>query len=347
VLLSRVLVAAMLSFVAVATDAAAATPPPAISVAGNHLINGAGQPVRLLGVNRSDTVYPCIQGWGLFDGPSDAASAAAIASWNTNAVRLQLNEDCWLNVNMGTSPYGGAVYQNAIVNYVSLLHQYGLYVILSLAWNAPGTNPAFGQQVMADADHAPAFWTSVAGTFRSDPAVLFDLYNEPHDVSWACWRDGTGCPVSWPVAGMQTLVSAVRTAGAPQPILLAGAAWATDLTQWLQYQPTDPTNALVASVHAYNITWCVTIACWNSYLLPVVQQVPVVSGELGENDCAHGFIDLFMGWADANGVSYLGFDWRTSGGCGTGPLLIAAFDGTPTNFGTGLRDHLAFLSSGH
>src|SRR3989442_14104273 len=129
VLLSRVVVAAMLSFVPVATAAAAATPPPAISVAGNHLINGAGQPIRLLGVNRSDTVYPCIQGWGLFDGPSDAASAAAIASWNTNAVRLQLNEDCWLNINMGTSPYGGAGYPNPIPDTVNHLHPHRPVVI--------------------------------------------------------------------------------------------------------------------------------------------------------------------------------------------------------------------------
>jgi hypothetical protein len=280
-------------------------------------------------------------GWGIFDGPSDQASVSAITAWHTNVVRLQLNEDCWLNLNMGSSTYGGTVYQNGIHNYVSLLHQNGQYVILSLAWNAPGTTPATDQQVMADADHAAAFWTSVASSFKSDPAVLFDLYNEPHDISWTCWRDGTGCPVSWPVAGMQTLVNAVRNTGARQPLLLGGAAWATDLTQWLQYKPNDPVNALVASFHVYNITVCATASCWDSTVAPVAQRVPIVTGEMGENDCAQGFIDTYMAWADSHGVSYVGFDWRTNGGCGTGPLLITAYDGTPTNFGVGLRDHLA------
>jgi hypothetical protein len=38
----------------------------------------------------------------------------------------------------------------------------------------------------------------------------------------------------------------------------------------------------------------------------VAEKVPLLTGELGENDCQHGFIDAFMGWADHEGVSYLG-----------------------------------------
>src|SRR5438270_302068 len=53
-----------------------------LHVVGNQIVNGSGQPVRLLGVDRSGTEYACIQGWGFFDGPSDAASVQAIASWH-------------------------------------------------------------------------------------------------------------------------------------------------------------------------------------------------------------------------------------------------------------------------
>jgi hypothetical protein len=323
----------------------------ALSVAGNQLVDSGGHPIVLRGVNRPSPVYACIQGTGIFDGPADAASVAAIASWNTNAVRIQLNEDCWLNINLGSSGFGGATYQNAIQRYVSLLHQQGLYVILSLGWNAPGTTPAVGQQVMADADHAPAFWQSVASVFNSDPAVLFDLYNEPHDISWACWRDGCTTANGWPTAGMQTLVNAVRGTGATQPILLGGLAWADDLSQWLQFRPNDPANALIASFHVYGPNWnaCVTLGCWENTIKPVLQQFPVVAGEIGENDCAHGFIDPYMAWADLNGVSYLGFSWEAwtnPNACATGPTLISAYDGTPTNQGIGLRDHLATLAKG-
>jgi hypothetical protein len=33
--------------------------------------------------------------------------------------------------------------------------------------------------------------------------------------------------------------------------------------------------------------------------------VPVVTGELAQGHCAHDFIDPYMTWADAHGVSYL------------------------------------------
>ena len=52
------------------------------------------QAVRLHGVNYSGTEYACIQGWGIFDGPCDDASVAAIRSWNANVVHIGLNEDC-------------------------------------------------------------------------------------------------------------------------------------------------------------------------------------------------------------------------------------------------------------
>jgi endoglucanase len=309
-----------------------------LRVFGNHLLNAAGQPVRLLGVDHSGTEYACIQGWGIFDGPSDASGLAAIASWHANAIRVPLNEDCWLNLNGVKPGYGGAPYQNAVIGYVGRIHQAGLYAILDLHWNAPGSNQATGQQVMADADHAPAFWQSVAAAFKNDPAVVFDLYNEPHDVDWACWLGGCTTP-GWQTAGMQDLVNAVRSTGATQPVMLGGLQWANDLSQWLTHRPVDPANALVASFHLYNFNGCVTIACWTNQISPVAGQVPVVTGELGENDCAHGFIDQYLPWADAHGISYLGWTWNVWD-CRSGPALIANYNGMPTAFGQGLRDHL-------
>ena len=199
-------------------------PPPAatlsIRVAGNKLVDGSGQIVRLLGVNRSGTQYACVFG-GIFDGPSDAASVRAMSSWNINTVRIPLNEGCWLGINGVDPSVSGEKYQNAIVNYVNLLHQYNLYAILDLHWNAPGGRLAASPQVMADLDHSPAFWSSVATRFKNDPAVLFDLYNEPNSISDACWRDGCMTPEGWQAAGMQLLINTIRATGATQPILLS------------------------------------------------------------------------------------------------------------------------------
>jgi hypothetical protein len=322
---------------------AIAATPLSIAVSGNHLVDGNGGTIRLLGVNRSGTEYACIQGWGIFDGPNDATSVAAMASWHINAVRIPLNEDCWLDINGVNPSYAGATYQAAIQSYINLLHQYGLYAILDLHWTAPGTTRSTGQQVMPDADHSPAFWTSVASFYKTDPAVLFDLYNEPHDISWSCWLNGcsVGSP-AWTTAGMQSLVNAVRAAGATQPIMVGGLAWSNDVSGWLANQPADPANALVASFHNYNFNVC-DPSCWNTTVATLAAQVPVVTGELGENDCAHGYIDQYMAWADSHGISYLGWTWDTWD-CSNGPALISNYDGTPTAFGIGFRDHLALLA---
>ncbi|MGA2521574.1 MAG: glycoside hydrolase family 5 protein, partial [Acidimicrobiales bacterium] len=80
-----------------ATDGTAkASPGLSIAISGNHFVNGSGQTVRLLGVDAPGTEYACEQGWGYAAQPLTAASAQAIASWRADAVRVPLNEDCWL-----------------------------------------------------------------------------------------------------------------------------------------------------------------------------------------------------------------------------------------------------------
>jgi hypothetical protein len=97
------------------------------------------------------------------------------------------------------------------------------------------------------------------------------------------------------------------------------------------------------SAHVYANSGCTTTDCFNSQYLPVAQQLPLVLGEIGENDCQHGFIDGVMNWADQNGVGYLGWAWTVSD-CSVFPSLISDYNGTPTAFGIGLRDHLVSIN---
>jgi hypothetical protein len=331
---------------------AAATSTLSIHVQGNQLVNSAGNVVTLHGVDRSGSEYMCVQGTGdVFDGPSDAASVAAMASSDINAVRVPLNEDCWLGIN-GASP-GGAPYQTAIENYVSLLNSYGLYAILDLHWSAPGATLATGQEPMPDQGNSPAFWTSVATAFKSNPAVIFDLFNEPYPDSnqdttaaWKCVLDGGTCPgVSYTAAGMQELLNDVRATGATNVVMSPGVQYTNTLDHWLQYEPSDPLHQLSASFHGYNFNICTTASCWNSELAPVAAQVPLISGEIGEDDQADTYIDAYMAWADPLGVSYLAWTWDTWG-CNNGPVLISSYSGTVCpGFGAGYEAHLASLPS--
>ena len=152
-------------------------------------------------------------------------------------------------------------------SFVSDLNAHGIYAILDLHWTAPGNQTALEQQPMPDLDHSPAFWTSVASVFKSNPAVVFDLFNEPFDptdprsgddgnasdaVSWDCWESGTtpdlvggGAPpipcstqaydangnptTRYQIVGMQTLLTDIRNTGATQPIMVGGLDYADDL----------------------------------------------------------------------------------------------------------------------
>ena len=104
-----------------------------------------------------------------------------MAAWHADAVRVPLNEDCWLGINGQPSVSGqsATAYRTAIEAWVSSLDADGIYAVLDLHWSAPGTNVADGQRPMPD-DHSVAFWQSVASTFASDHAVVFDAFNEPY-----------------------------------------------------------------------------------------------------------------------------------------------------------------------
>ncbi|HET8846800.1 MAG TPA: cellulase family glycosylhydrolase, partial [Ktedonobacteraceae bacterium] len=284
-LLTCALVALLISSVAVITFISrptalhAATVPAGLHVVGNQIEDGGGHVIVPRGANRMGTEYACRASdlTTNFDGPVTQATVSAMLTWDINSVRVPLNEDCWLGIN-GEPANGTTVtqYQSDIINWVNLLNQNGLIVILDLHWNNSGANRSLGQEPMPDLDHAPAFWTSVANTFKGNSSVMFDLYNEPFTTSWTCWKNGSTAASASPctdvpfaAAGMQTLINTVRATGATNVLLLGGLAFSNDLTQWLANEPTDPLNNLVASTHIYNFNVCSTVSCWTSQIAPV------------------------------------------------------------------------------
>jgi endoglucanase len=317
--------------------------PRTLHVVGTQLVDAQGRPVRLLGVNRSGAEYACVappdQHLGVFAGPTGARAVRAMVAWGVNAVRLPLNEHCWLGIEGAPARYTSAHYRAAITAYVARLQAADLYVVLDLHWSAPATERATRQQPMADLDHAPAFWSSVARTFRHNAGVVFDLYNEPYDVDWRCWRDGCMLPQGWRAAGMQTLLNAVRSTGARQPVIATGRNWGTDLSAWLRYRPHDPAGQLAAGAHVFDFSFCAQPGCWGRTFAPAARAVPVVVSELGQRACSADFVDRFMNWADASRVSYLGWSWNPAG-C-TAPSLIRSWNGQPTASGVRFRAHLA------
>jgi endoglucanase len=330
---------------------------PQLHVSGNKLVNASGATVVLHGVNRSGGEFACVQGNGLWNGPMDQASVTAIKSWHANAVRVPLNEACWNAESYVSSAYSGTTYQNAVKSYVSLLNANGIVAILDLHWtdgvytgssSACTSAQATCQKPMPDAAQAIPFWTSVANTFKGNNAVVFDLFNEPYasratgsDTSgWQCWLSGGTCAgIGYQVAGMQGMVNAVRGTGAANVLMLGGEEYSNQLTSWLAYEPTDPDHNLVASWHSYNFNTCSSSSCWTGQIAPVIAKVPLIAGEIGENDCGGSYINSLMQWLDSQGTGYLAWTWN-NWDCSSGPSLISDYTGAATAYGAQYKAHL-------
>lgn len=307
------------------------TPAPNLHVAGNQLFDDANRAIRLIGANRSGTEYQCLTD-GVFDGPSGQASINAMLAWHINVIRIPLNEDCWLNINMGKSHYGGDVYRDGIEEFVDKLISNGITPILELHATAPGQQQATTKlEPLPDRDHSLTFWEQVAEAYEGNTAVIFDLFNEPFPdnnrdtlTAWSCWRDGTNehtCPLGtaglpYEAAGMQELVDVVREEGATNIIMLGGIQYAATLDHWMEYAPHDPAHQLVAAWHIYNYSWCNVSSCWFSEALPVMKHLPVITGEIGENDTRAAFILRAMSFLDSPATNvppqnYLAWVWST------------------------------------
>jgi hypothetical protein len=248
-----------------------------VQVSGNKLLSTQdGSVVHLRGVNLAGfdqgskpwIDYACFGGCTPSSGNSEP-NFAYLAQLHFNAVRIPLIQENWLGyacytgsavhpTATNTTP-NAAMFQAALIKTVADATAAGLYVILDLHWSAPNDPNtgvpycSFGQGAAADADHSIDFWISIANTFKNNPAVLFELYNEPflsscydkggtNPAGIACslvqstWTTGDGAifrnggtyypfihqvngsgldvlNITWHVAGMQDLVNGIRTTG--------------------------------------------------------------------------------------------------------------------------------------
>jgi len=342
--------------------AASASLAPTPVVSGHSILNSrTGKAMTVHAVNWPSFEYACQQGWGNSAAGATVAAANAMVSWGINAVRIPLNQDCWLGVDGSpAAPITVAGYKAAVASFVSTLNAAGLAVILDLHWTAPAGSVADGQRAMPDAQ-STTFWTSVATAFKDSKSVMFETFNEPYSrgtrtVSWSCWLNG-GCQVpvandqspigtaTFTAVGQAALVAAIRATGATQPILLDGLNYANDLTGWLANKPND--SQLIASWHNYPGQGCSDASCWNSQIVPVAASVPVIATEFGMVNNDPTFFNDFMTWADAHGIGYAPWAWWVTDSSDGAAANLYSLISDLTNFtprapeGTAYHDHLA------
>src|SRR5262249_5192295 len=154
-------------------------------VDGTRLVNSRNERVWLRGVNAASLEWTS-------DGEGHILDTVnvAIRDWRVNVIRLPLAQDRWF----GKAPEQkdeGKAYRALVRRVVDACAAQGCYVMLDLHWSDAGEwGRQIGQHIMPDRNSL-AFWKDVAPVYKNHPAVLFDLYNEPHDVSWDVWLKGS------------------------------------------------------------------------------------------------------------------------------------------------------------
>jgi hypothetical protein len=303
-------------------------------VNGNTICTPEGRPHLLHGVDR-----PSLEWNSMGQNLSKADFAlmgSAPGSWNANVVRIGLNQDFWL----AGSPLADPSYPDTVSQAIAWAEMAGMDVILDLHWSDQGvlgscvSTPTTGcQQLMPDANSL-TFWSQVAAKYQGDGRVMFELYNEPHDVSWDVWRNGGDTGAGWKAVGMQQLYDAVRATGAQNLVIIGGLNWAYDLSG-------VPANRIMGyniayATHPYGTTDGFTRppSDWDRAWGFLTATDPVVATEFGvlnDTACTFDYDKQVIAYADAHAASWTAWAWYP-GGC-TFPAIINDWAGTPSPTG--------------
>ncbi|MDP9036369.1 MAG: glycoside hydrolase family 5 protein [Myxococcota bacterium] len=273
--------------------------------------------------------------WSAAGDHISGADFQRIAAWNANVVRVALNQDFWL---AGAQQHN-ASYRQAVDQAVQWAEAAGLDVILDLHWSDKGNLSAAksDQQKMADVNSVE-FWTEVATRYKGDGRVLFELYNEPHDISPDVWLNG-GSAGDYVAVGMQDLYNAVRAAGAENLVIAGGLNWAYALTA-LPGGAINGYNVMYA-VHPYNKSDNQP-GGWDSNwgFVASTNFAPVIATEFGDSTaaCSGLWDSTLVQYCDERQISWTAWAWYP-GSCGF-PSLISDWAGTPTAQGQVIRDAL-------
>ena len=322
-----------------------------LKVVGTKILNSHGERVLLRGVNAASMEWSS-------DGQGHILETVntAIHVWHVNIIRLPLSQDRWF----GKAPEqtdGGKSYRELVQQLVNTCETNRCYIILDLHWsdcNEWGKN--IGQHSMPDSNSV-AFWRDFAPVYANRPAVLFDLYNEPHDVSWDVWLHGgiirdkpnnrrqMRDPKTFQAVGMQQLLDTVRATGANNVVLAGGLDWAYDFSGILEgRQLFDPHgHGVIYANHCYD-NKNESVDAWIARMETAAAKLPVFVSEFGGHD-GPGKVDPVDNWLrhvmkalEQHHWCWTAWDLHP----GAGPTLISDWDYTPTEkFGVLVKNALA------
>jgi hypothetical protein len=260
------------------------------------VLDAAGDPVTFRGVQRSGLSS---KAWHFSWTDADFAQMAA---WGASIVRIEMSHAFWLTSSCQYAPG----YKSRIDLAVQALTSRGVVALLDLHKPTKGGCSTPLLYEMADEPSLP-FWTEVAARYKGNPLVAFDLFNEPHEIADAVWRDGGPLP-GWTAVGMQDLYDAIRSTGATNLVFVSGQRWASDARVLLEHELDG--YGIVAGVHSYCLTCGGALAPNLAWIDEVAAQLPLVITEFGWNVPSGDYNRNLISWAEAHHVGWIAYSWN-------------------------------------
>ena len=314
---------------------------PPLRTSGNRIINSVtGAPVLLRGVNRSGLEYSDPDEQGFLSGASlsRAEIEFIVQEWRANIIRLPFNQDFVLRGRNGRS---GEEYMQALDRVIYWASMFGAYTLLDLQWLDAERIYGGNRNFIAPLPNMQSIelWTTLARRYRDEPAVLYDLFNEPHDRladdPYPLNKpDGTTYPASQMKVTMdewqpwaRALTAAIRNENSDGLIFIGGTNWAYDL----RGMPIDDLDNVVYSTHVYPNKG----TDWDNIFGDLSESVPVFAGELGgtESPDQLNYVSRLLEYLDQREIGFAAWSWFNE------PYLVTRY--TPTRFGELVQQSLA------
>ncbi|WP_109489431.1 glycoside hydrolase family 5 protein [Occallatibacter savannae] len=313
---------------------------PPLRTSGNRIINTiTGAPLLLRGINRSGLEYSDPDEQGFLSGASISRAEiyAITQQWRANIIRLPFNQDWVLN---GRSGRTAEEYQQALDQVIFWASMFGAYTLLDLQWLDAERIYGGNRNFVAPLPNPESItlWSTLARRYKDEPAVLYDLFNEPHDRlpddPYPLNKpDGTTYPASQARVTMnewqpwaRKLTEAIRNENPDALIFIGGTNWAYDL----RGMPIDDLDNVVYSTHVYPNKG----TDWDSVFGDLSESVPVFAGELGGVDTPEelDYVRRLLDYLQQKQIGFAAWSWIDQ------PNLITRH--TPTAFGQLVRQTL-------
>jgi hypothetical protein len=241
--------------------------PTRLQAQGNQIINAVGTPVLLKGLMPPDPAK--LHSKNRFNHDF----FIKISETGANVIRIPVHPENWVRDRDYLWRYLDPI--------VAWAGELGMYVIID--WHYIGNVATGAGPQMPDLDVQPKeltleFWQRTANYFQDTPNVIFEIFNEPQNITARDWHSNA-----------MEIVQVIRDQGADQLVIVGGIDYGKDLS-WVRENPiADDNIAYAAHIYPAHPSYL-----WSHLFGEVAEIYPVLITEWGFMDENRNTTQLYL-----------------------------------------------------